>query len=43
MLNVNPQSAAYLRDAFGSPITEDPCVLDCDPDTGRLCTFAGLV
>jgi hypothetical protein len=33
-LDVLPQNQKYLRDAFGSPITEGSCVMDCDHQIG---------
>jgi hypothetical protein len=34
MSTVLPQNQRYLRDAFGSPITEGSCVLDHDNEVG---------
>ncbi len=34
MSDVLPQNARYLRDAFGSPITEGSCVIDHDRQVG---------
>ena len=34
MGNVLPQNEKYLHDAFGSPITEGSCVMDCDHQVG---------
>ncbi len=34
MLDVLPQHKKYLRDAFGSPITEGSCVVDDDHQIG---------
>jgi hypothetical protein len=34
MLNIHPQNTRYLYDAFGSPITEGSCVMDCDRQVG---------
>lgn len=34
MLDVLPQHRKYLRDAFGSPITEGSCVVDNDHQVG---------
>jgi hypothetical protein len=34
MLNVHPDSTRFLRDAFGSPITDGSCVMDCDRQVG---------
>jgi len=34
MSQVLPQNQRYLRDAFGSPITEGSCVLDHEKEVG---------
>jgi hypothetical protein len=34
MLDLHPQNEQYLRDTFGSPITEGSCVVDCDGQVG---------
>lgn len=34
MLEVIPQNQKYLRDAFGSPITDGACVLDEEREVG---------
>ena len=34
MLDVLPQNRRFLRDAFGSPITEGSCVVDPDHQVG---------
>ena len=34
MSNVHPLSRRYLRDAFGSSITDGSCVVDCDHQVG---------
>jgi len=34
MVDVLPQNEKYLHDAFGSPITEGSCVMDCDHEVG---------
>ncbi len=34
MLKLDPQNEKYLRDTFGTPITEGSCVVDCDGQVG---------
>lgn len=34
MIDVLPQNQKYLHDAFGSPITDGSCVMDCDREVG---------
>jgi hypothetical protein len=34
VLNVHPENAKHLLDAFGSPITEGSCVVDFDRQVG---------
>lgn len=34
MSTVNPDNHRYLRDAFGSPITDGACVIDHDREVG---------
>ena len=41
MSGVLPQNEKYLRDAFGSPITEGSCVVDHDRQVGYVRLEAG--
>ena len=34
MTNVHPYNERFLRDAFGSPLTDGACVIDLDREVG---------